>query len=241
MYTTGPVVRSFNRGGRLQLNVNTSNYFARYNISLAWYHNGTRIFSGSKFAITDNNTVLTITDMIPSDAGEYTVRVSSIDVSDYWGYHGDPRCEALVLPSLELMAAHAPVTFMVQQDCLPEYNLLIAILYFFTENHDHIELSTTETSQNDYSYWYRNGNRLSDSAIYNLTVSRQVSSVVITINDTDAATGSYVGFSQFDVIELYFGRYFCREYYYYIAGDLGTSSIPSSLSYWKVIFQSKYI
>ena len=60
--------------------------------------------------------------MESSDAGEYTVRVNSINISSL-GYRNDPQCEALALPLLELLAAHAPVTFTVQEDIFPEYSL----------------------------------------------------------------------------------------------------------------------
>ena len=246
MYTTDPVVRSFNYGGRLQLNVNFSSqyYYARYITSLAWYHNGTRIFSGRKFTITDNDTLLSITDMEPSDAGEYTVRINSINVSDYllWG-HNDPQCDALVLPLLEFLAVHAPVTFAVQESCLQEYNLLsiATITQFFTESHALIELSVPSQYFLRYPMsWYRNGNSLSNDAIYNLTTSGQTSSLVINLNDTDVAAGSYVGISYLLVNDLYYGQFgSCSLYYYYLSSDLGLGVILSSISYWNVVFQSK--
>ena len=242
MYTTDPVVRSFNHGGRLQLNVNiSSHHYSRPNISLVWYHNGARIVSGSKFTIIDNNTVLTITDMEPSDAGEYTVRISSIDASDQ-GYSNDPQCEAIVLPSLEFLALHAPVTFTVQQNFLPEYNpLSIATTYSLKENRHRIELSS-EPSQSFYperSYWSRNGIRLIDGAIYNSTVSGQSNSLMITFNDTDVAAGSYVGISWVDIYELHTS---CRGYFYYLDDYYYIiSRIPTSVSYWNVILQCKFL
>ena len=155
MYTTGPVVRSFNRGGRLQLNV-MINSLCDDNSTLAWYHNKTHITSGSKFTITDDDTVLTGINMESSDAGVYEVRISSVNVT----------CEppsSCVLPLPETLAVYAPVTFIVQENCLPTYNPLhvVSVKYIF-ENDDEssraIELRSTAHTINNSSYvWYRNG------------------------------------------------------------------------------------
>ena len=73
--------------------------------------------------------------------------------------------------------------------------------------------------------------------LYNSTVSGQSNSLVITFNDNDAAAGSYVGISWFDVREL---RNSCRGYYYYLDYDnYRIYEIPTSVSYWNLTLQCK--
>ena len=98
------------------LNVNTTdNNRARYT---AWYHNGTTIVSGNKYVI--ENTTLIVNNMAENDAGKYEVKINSIS-SDY-DRRNSLECDSLVLPLLEAQAAHAPVTFMVQEQFIPVYD-----------------------------------------------------------------------------------------------------------------------
>ena len=110
VYTDEPMIRSFNRGERLELNVNISNdYYARHISSLAWYHNGTKVTSGNKYIINGDTTMLTVLNMTESDAGTYEAKINSINESSQ-------KCNSrLLLPLLESQAIHAPVSFIVRE------------------------------------------------------------------------------------------------------------------------------
>ncbi len=119
MYTDEQLFRSFNRGERLELNVNISNdYYARHISSLAWYHNGTKVTSGNKYIINSNTTMLTVLNMTESDAGTYEVKINSIN---YDGDESSQECDSRLLPLLEPIAMHAPVSFTVRE-CSPVYD-----------------------------------------------------------------------------------------------------------------------
>lgn len=78
MYTDEPIVRSFNQGERLLLNVAIAAVGSDFIGSLAWYHNGTRIGSGDKYNITSDGITLSISNMTASDAGVYKVKINSV-------------------------------------------------------------------------------------------------------------------------------------------------------------------
>ena len=117
VYTEESVVHSFVRGGNLEFNVNIFNHpLAHYIDSLAWYHNGTQIVSGNKYTISNNDTMLMISNMVGSDAGTYEVKVHSIS---YDSDLNSPLCSASVgvhskpssshLHSTGIMSPHAVV------------------------------------------------------------------------------------------------------------------------------------
>lgn len=171
MYTTGSPVMTFNRGGRLQLSVNIDSICDDNITSLAWYHNETRISSGRKFTISNHDTVLTGINMVSSDAGVYEVRISfnAICTDELVNYTSSlvPGC---VLLQPETLAFIAPVTFIVQENCLPTYNPLrvVNVKYIYDESsHNITELRSTAHTNMSHRYnWYRNGLQLADSEIY---------------------------------------------------------------------------
>ena len=58
--------------------------------------------------------------MAENDAGKYEVKINSISSDS--DRSNSPECDSLVLPLLEAQAAHAPVTFMVQEQFIPVYD-----------------------------------------------------------------------------------------------------------------------
>ena len=92
--------------------------YARYISSLTWYHKGTEILSNEKTNVSNHGTLITISDMIDSDAGKYEVKISSIN---YHNSTSSATCDRNVLRMLEQTALHAPVTFYLQQYHIPQY------------------------------------------------------------------------------------------------------------------------
>ena len=105
--------------------------------------------------------------MVESDAGTYEVKISSIsyDSDD----NESPYCDSLVLSLLELTAPHAPVTFIVQEQCLPVYDLSPAVSTHYVVNTSGItsvecielgyNIPLNVSSESVHIYWYRNGIR----------------------------------------------------------------------------------
>ena len=205
------------------LNANISHhYYARWHISsLAWYHNGTEIMSGNKYTISNNGTthMLRITSMVASDAGTYKVKIASIN---YYGYSSTDCDDTTVLPLLELLSLHAPVTFVVQEGCVPTYDptSILSMLYV-SENANYLRIelrgpiqSNSPLSISHISHmWYRNGIQLSDGDMYNSTGSLQEGlSLQIMYNNTADVTGDYVGilWTSYDINTL------CPSFYHYL-------------------------
>ncbi len=161
LYTEEPVVRSFKQGGSLELNANISdsNYGVCSSSSLAWYHNGTELSSGSKYSISNNATTLRISNMNGSDAGIYVVKIASID------RHG-ARSDSRILPLLESIALHAPVTFTVQENDVPVYDpsSIVSTVYVSENSSYIIELTKpvqlSYPQRDVYSVLYRNGTQI---------------------------------------------------------------------------------
>ena len=242
VYTEEPVVRSFSSGGRLVLNVNISDYYtAQFINSLAWYHNGTKLFSGDKYRITNNATTLSVSDMAESDAGVYDVKIDSLTYYYYYGTNEDPNCDSSVLPLLESLAAHAPVTFTVQEHYLPEYDPhSIVSAYYITESDVDsysVDLHVRGLSNVSFSYvgayWYRNGNRLNNGDVYNITTTNQDSSLRVMSNSTADIVGDYVGILTTYSFSFITVRYQCRNYYYYIEDEF--FRLPLKVTFWSVI------
>lgn len=230
-------MRSFSRGERLQLNVNI-NYTASHITSLAWYHNGTRIVSGSKYTISDSDTELTVINMEESDAGVYEVRIQSTDTS-YTGYSNHPLCESLVLPLVETTAAHAPVTFTVQENTLPKYDpLSVVTTHYITGISGTTELRDIYPAdvvsflslQSVGSYWSRNG--VTVRRAYDYSTNEETHSLVLTYNNTEDAVGSYAAVLSFHILDL---SPLCEGYREYYCHDLHICSVPLSVSFWKIL------
>ena len=226
------------------LNANISD--ARRHISsLAWYHNGTEIISGNgnKYTISSNGNThtLRITSMVASDAGTYKVKIASID---YYG-HSSADCDDMtVLPLLELFSLHAPVTFVVQEGCVPTYDptSILSMLYI-SENANYLRLGPIQSNSSlSISHinhmWYRNGIQLSDGDMYNSTGSLQERlSLQIMYNNTADVTGSYMGIlwtSYYDINNL------CPSFYSYLSDPYdyiyrrSFYRIPFASSFWSI-------
>ncbi len=256
MYTNEQLIRSFNHGERLELNVNISNdpYFGQYINSLAWYHNGTKVTSGNKYIINGNTTMLTVLNMTESDAGTYEVKINSID---YLGYDSSQECNSRLLPLLESLALFAPVSFVVGE-CSPVYDPNAVISdYYITDHGDNISrnvvLSINSTLLQNlsaselYRYWYKDGIRINDGDVFNSNITHEnglVSSTLqITYNNTDDITGHYVGVIliqrgyRYMRAECRAYYYFLRDYYYYF----NLYEPYSEVMYWSVNVYSKLI
>ena len=217
--------------------MNISNqYYYGSSISLAWYHNGTRITTGDKFTITNDGTSLTVSDMRIRDGGKYEVKINSMN---FYG-SSSPSCDSDILPHLESLAIHAPVTFLVQEYLPPLYVPFKAIFatYLVTEEQDIILRDEKNYSVFDsYSHnakWYKNGIRLSYGNMYNSTTMRQngtiIHSLQITYNSTDDVIGDYIGTGYY--YYFYFYERNCSDYERYC--DYLCFRIPSWITYWNI-------
>ncbi len=101
-----------------RVNISDLNSGYYFNLSLAWYHNNTRITPNERINITDGGTTLTIADTVETDAGKYQVRIDSMNFSS--GVD-PPECHGNILPLLEYLAFYAPATFLLQQLVTPTY------------------------------------------------------------------------------------------------------------------------
>ena len=241
VYTEEPVVQSFNRDEHLVLNVNI---LSDPNIplinSLAWYYNGTKLLAGNKYGITNNTKTLTISDMTGSDAGVYEVKINSISYNSTANEEQD--CDSLVLPLLETRAILAPVTFTVQEQSLPEYNpsSIVSIYYVMAEsdvgNGYDIELRGEVHPGNVSlrSAWYRNGTRLYNENMYNITATNRALSLRITANSTTDVIGDYVG-----ILWATLNReQLCEDYYNYL-WRFSYPQYPLNLRLWSIKLSSE--
>ena len=113
IFTEDPQARSFSVGDAIDLRVNVStDYYASSIRNLTWYHNGSAVESGDS-RVTVNHTSLTIHSATPADAGTYQVRITSISP---YGSTND-SCDSVWLPLTENHAVHAPVTFILTEEC----------------------------------------------------------------------------------------------------------------------------
>ena len=134
MNTDDPVTRCFSLHQKMRLQINrlSDNFHsdhARYINSLTWYHNGTDILNNERMNVSNGGILLTISDMVDSDAEKYEVKISSIK---YYGFASSATCDRNILRMLEQTALHAPVTFYLQQYHIPQYKPEDIIeLYFF--------------------------------------------------------------------------------------------------------------
>ena len=242
-------MKSFIPGEELMLNVNLPNYYhAQHISSIAWYHNGTQIIAGNKYFITyipQTNISLSIQNMVGSDAGKYEVKIEAIE---YRGDSSSPHCDSIMLPLLETYAIHGPVTFTVQEHCIPTYDPQpIVSSYSISECLDrggcNIDLRSSghhsDILGRRWSEWYKNGVRIGDGNMYNSSVIHEeglvINSLQITYNNTEDVVGNYIGLTRAD-ISLMSG---CQTYYYYIR-DLDHRFISFAhefifdVSYWRI-------
>ena len=238
VYTEEPVIRSFARGGNLELNVNIFDYpLAQYIDSLAWYHNGTEIVSGNKYTISNNGTMLMISNMVGSDAGTYEVKVRSIS---YDSDLNSPLCDPIIPPLLEFIPNLHPVTFTVQESHPPSYDpsSIISIAYV-SDNANSIRLNGTEYNSpisiaETFSYWSRNGSVLSGSLQEGL-------SLQIMYNNTAEVTGSYEGILWTGVSNIDNLSRLCEGYHNYITLLSHTSALSFIFTYSFWVVTREYI
>ncbi len=152
-----PLTQILNLNGRVDINVNISIpdiwFSGLYSsISLAWYHNNTRITTNERINIIDGGTTLTIADTVETDAGKYQVRIDSMNFSS--GVD-TAECHENILPLFEDLALHAPVTFLLQQSVTPAYNPEDIIINYTIPNYlgeDQHSLLIDTTSRINTSY-----------------------------------------------------------------------------------------
>ena len=232
--TEDPVARNFSLHQKILLQINRLSdsyygYLAHYISSLTWYHNGTEILSNERMNISNDETSLTISDMIGCDVGKYEVKISSIE---YYGYSSSGTCDRNVLRMLEQTALHAPVSFYLQQYHIPQYKPEDIIeLYFLPMNSlansnntitiNHTTDVNTTLIFGGYSRYFdelffRNG--VSQSPNTNNVTTEQLYGNEINISHqlrysgTDEIAGHYVYMESAD---YYYFTSNCPAYYYY--------------------------
>ncbi len=227
MNTDDSITRSFLCGDNIALSINLTTgayrYYTRYVSSLNWYHNGTNISNTDRISITNNGTSLSISNMIDSDAGIYEAKIGSID---YYGYGSSSECDQSFLPVLEVLALHAPVTFIVQQHHIPKYNPEDTIKVFAldpTHNiltiNNSLEINTNRLLYDTpYRYFYKNGISQSFNTEH-FSFTRSYGSEIllshqIRYNNTEDVAGHYV-YTELSYA-FYIRHYNCRSYNYYI-------------------------
>ena len=172
--------------------------------------------------------------MIDSDAGKYEVKIGSIDN----GYGLSSECDQNLLPSLQALALHAPVTFIVQQYHIPKYNpeevikvftLDSTIDYLIINNSIEVNINRIYLSITD-RYFFKNGVRQSlDTKHFSFTRSygsEILLSHQIRYNNTEDVAGHYVHEASYDYFLLHI---FCTSFYDYI---MRHSRIPVFILYW---------
>ena len=252
--TDDPVTRSFYLHEKILLQINSlsDSYYgslARYISSLTWYHNGTEILSSNeRMNVSNNGTLLTISDMIDSDSGKYEVKISSID---YSGYSSSATCDRNVLRMLEQTALHAPVTFYLQQYHIPQYKPEDIIeLHFLpmnslTNSNKTITIDYTTDVNATFIFggysryfnqrFFKNGVSQSPNTD-NVTTERSYGNEInishqLRYSDTDEIAGHYVYMEI--AYYLYYSRYTCPGYYYYIRNYIGGRNV-AVVHYWSL-------
>ncbi len=244
MNANDSITRSFLSGDNIALNINLTTgayrYYTRYVSSLNWYHNGTNISNTDRISITNNGTSLSISNMIDSDAGKYEVKIGSID---YYGYGSSSECDQNLLPALEVLALHAPVTFIVQQHHIPECNpedtikvfVLDPIHNILTINNSFAINTNRLLYDTPYRYFYKNGISQSFNTEH-FSFTRSYGSEIllshqIRYNNTEDVAGHYVYTeASYADYHLYSN---CRSYYYYI--DHNIFQFPVFIVFWTLL------
>ena len=154
--------------------------------------------------------------MEESDAGTYQVKINS---TSFHFHNNSEACDAIMLPSLESIAAHAPVTFIVQEQHIPTYDPSSIVSY----THNTLQIHNTINSSiltSLYKYrndWFRNGHWIPESRFCS----------------TYTTTGDYVGIMwiQFYYLNQHF-RDMCYGYYLYFYKAARFFDIPLKVSYY---------
>ena len=213
--------------------LNVNNY-SRYITSIAWYHNGTKIVSGNKYII--ENTTLRINNMAENDTGKYEVKINSIS---YNHYNNSPDCDSYVLPLLEVLAAHAPVTFIVQKEGGAAYepSSIVSTHYVTDDYNISTELRSASLNSSLFgsvsSNWYKNGTYISTGDSQELS---------LTYNNTATVIGDYVRLLWFNIYQWDSPlRGLCEGYYYYYRRfDVGLGYFILQISFWSIKHYSEF-
>ena len=232
--TDDPVTRSFCLHQKILLQINrlSDSYYgypARYISSLTWYHNGTEILSNERMNISNDGTLLTISDMIGCDVGKYEVKISSIE---YYGFSSSATCNRNILRMLEQTALHAPVTFYLQQHHISQYKPEDVIELYFLPMNPLADSNNTVTIEyttdvntiflfRGYSgifdrRFFRNGVSQSpsrDNVITEQSYGNEINiSHQLRYGDTEEIVGHYV---YMETTYYYYFTYNCPAYYSY--------------------------
>ena len=252
--TDDPVTRSFHLHQKILLQINSLSdsyygYLARYISSLTWYHNGTEILSSNeRMNVSNNGTLLTISDMIDSDAGKYEVKISSII---YYGSVSSATCDRNVLRMLQQTALHAPVTFYLRKYHIPQYKPEDIIELYFLSMNSLANLNNTITinhttdvnatfifggnSRYFNQRFFKNGVSQSpntDNVITEQSYGNEISiSHQLRYSDTDEIVGHYV-YMETAYYYYYNSRHPCHGYYYYINDFIWDISVV--VHYWSL-------
>ena len=253
LHYNSPITQLLYPNQSILLNVNISdNQYFYVNINLAWYHNGTKISSNNRINITNNGTSLIITDTIDSDAGKYEVRIDSMQFS----YENAAQCDKNLLPVLENLALHAPITFLLQQTVLPMYNPEDIFIQYTIPvyqgryqqsitiyNNLMFNASAVLSYENSNSGTWKDGRYLSSDE-YNRTLTflddMVISSIDISYNNSEEIIGEYVHFESFDIRSVNpnicpgYLSYFYSIFYFLFIGD-----VPFLYNYWAIKSQCK--
>ena len=228
----------------MSINPISNRYFAQYINSLAWHHNGTLVTSDGRVHIIDNGTELTISNVVQPDAGKYEVKINSIKNAR----GSSVTCDVNILPMLEHLALHAPVTFNLHESsilsCNPEEDVITdyyipayqgTSLQSVTIDNV-IKINSSSILRNYYSRYhrlYKDGIYVYDGNTFNSTVSygnEIMQSLRISYNNTDDITGHYVYLAY--TYYWYIDSRTCPQYYYYIRRF--TYGLPIFILYWNI-------
>ena len=227
------------------MNVNpiSKRYYAQYINSLAWFHNGTRVTSDDRVHIIDNGTELTISNVVQSDAGKYEVKINSIEITR----GSSVTCDMNILPMLEHIALHAPVTFILHESSILSYNPEDVITDYYIPGYQGtslqsitidnvIKIDSSSVLRNNFDgshKLYKDGIYVYDVNTFNSTVSygnEIMQSLKISYNNTDDITGHYVYLAYTYYWDI--DSRTCPQYYYYIRQSIVL--FPLFVLYWNI-------
>ena len=234
------------------MNVNISdNQYLYDNINLAWHHNGTNFLSNNRINITNNGTSISIIDTIDSDAGMYEVRIDSIKFSDY---DISAQCDEMLLPILENLALHAPITFQLQQTVLLMYNPEDIFIQYTIPVYQGIDqqritiynvlkfnASAVLSYENSNSRMWKDGKSLSSDE-YNRTLTflddMVISSIEISYNNSEEIIGEYIHIETFNIRSVSLN--ICPGYLsYFYSMFYFLRDVPFLYNYWAIKSQCK--
>ena len=248
LQTDEPIARSFILDNEIVMNVILSNTQTNqpFVSSLMWSHNGTELISDGRVSIDNNGTSLTISNMVQSDAGRYEVKINSTVLDD------GRTCNTNILPMLENIALHAPMTFLLQENSLPTYTPEDAIVNYDIPAYQYInkQLAINNTFMVNvpavlnetkiFNNLFRDGVGIFINETYNSTWSYgsfTTQYLTISYNNSDDIAGQYV-VQQFTNYEA-FDQAVCPGYFDYIRDNIGF--LPIFSLYLSITSKSKLL